>query len=221
MHALVTGANRGIGLELTKQLLASGAQVTTPVRQISEALSHSGAEVLAPFDLASPEAISELASKLSGRSIDCLILNAGLLHDDTLATLDTSGEHLLQQFKVNALAPLLLVNALLSHLSPGAKIALITSRMGSVGDNSSGKHYGYRMSKAALNAAGKSLAIDLKERGISVAILHPGFVRTRMTGGQGMIDADASAKGLLARIDALNLANSGSFWHMDGQILPW
>ena len=106
-------------------------------------------------------------------------------------------------------------------LRRGTKIAAITSRMGSIGDNGSGGSYGYRMSKAALNAMAVSLARDLAPAGMAVAILHPGFVRTEMTGLQGNLDADESARLLLERIDALTLESSGTFWHASGQILPW
>jgi NAD(P)-dependent dehydrogenase (short-subunit alcohol dehydrogenase family) len=125
------------------------------------------------------------------------------------------------QFEVNAMAPLFLTRALASRLHPGSKVALITSRMGSIGDNTSGGYYGYRMSKAALNAAGVSLAHDLKPRGVAVVILHPGFVRTEMTGGHGQIDPDESARGLLRRIDELELATTGRFLHQNGEILAW
>ena len=110
----------------------------------------------------------------------------------------------------------------MDHLLPGAKVILMTSRMGSIDDNSSGGSYGYRMSKVALCMAGKSLAIDLKSQGIAVALLHPGLVRTRMTGftDQG-ITPEESVDGLLARIDNLNLENSGTFWHANGESLPW
>jgi NAD(P)-dependent dehydrogenase (short-subunit alcohol dehydrogenase family) len=135
---------------------------------------------------------------------------------------DLDAEAIRRQFEVNALAPLLLVRALLEQLPRGAKVALMTSRMGSIDDNSSGGSYGYRMSKVALNIAGKSLAIDLQPRGIAVAILHPGLVRTRMINfnPNGITPAE-SVRGLLARIDALTLETSGSFWHANGQVLPW
>ena len=126
-----------------------------------------------------------------------------------------------RQFEVNALGPLRVTQSLLHALKDGAKIALVTSRMGSIADNDSGGSYGYRMSKAALNAAGVSLAKDLRERGIAVAILHPGYVRTDMTGQSGLIDVDESVAGLLGRIDGLDLENSGSFWHTNGELLPW
>src|SRR4029079_17985726 len=115
------------------------------------------------------------------------------------------------QLEVNALAPLLVTKALLPCMKSGAKVALITSRMGSIGDNTSGGYYGYRMSKAALNAAGMSLAHDLKPRGIAVVMLHPGAVRTGMTGGHGQIEAKDAVRGLLARIDELKLETTGRF----------
>ena len=125
------------------------------------------------------------------------------------------------QFEINSLGPLRITTALLPNLKEGSKVALITSRMGSVGDNTSGGQYGYRMSKCALNIAGASLAVDLRPKGIAVALLHPGFVRTEMTGGNGLINASESAAGLLARIEELNLANSGGFWHTNGESLSW
>jgi NAD(P)-dependent dehydrogenase (short-subunit alcohol dehydrogenase family) len=113
------------------------------------------------------------------------------------------------------------VHALLPCLERGAKVALITSRMGSIADNGSGGAYGYRMSKAALNAAGMSLARDLASRGIAVVLLHPGYVKTEMTGGSGNVSAEKSASQLIGRIEALDLAHSGSFWHANGETLPW
>jgi NAD(P)-dependent dehydrogenase (short-subunit alcohol dehydrogenase family) len=100
-------------------------------------------------------------------------------------------------------------------------VAIVTSRMGSIEDNTSGGRYGYRMSKCAVNMAGRSLAHDLKDAGVAVAILHPGFVRTDMTGHQGLVDPPESAAGLIARIDELTLETSGGFWHANGERLPW
>lgn len=114
-----------------------------------------------------------------------------------------------------------MTSALLTALAGNSKVALISSRMGSIADNTSGGSYGYRMSKAALNAAGKSLALDLAGRGISVAVLHPGYVRTDMTGQQGLIEVAESAAGLIQRINELTPATSGTFWHSNGEILPW
>lgn len=217
---LVTGANRGIGLEYCRQLQARGDQVIAVCRSTSPDLEALGVRIEAGIDLASEAAIAGLVERLGGLQLDGLILNAGILHSMGLEDLDA--EAIRRQFAVNALAPLLLVRALLEQLPRGAKVALMTSRMGSIDDNSSGGSYGYRMSKVALNIAGKSLAIDLRPRGIAVAILHPGLVRTRMINfnPQG-ISPEESVRGLLARIDALTLDTSGTFWHANGQVLPW
>jgi NAD(P)-dependent dehydrogenase (short-subunit alcohol dehydrogenase family) len=217
---LITGANRGIGLEYCRQLQARGDTVVAVCRSPSPELEALGVRIEAGVDLTDGDAIADLVGRLGSLAIDGLILNAGLIERTTLQDLDL--ESLRRQFEVNAIAPLRLTRALLGHLPPGAKVILMTSRMGSIDDNSSGGAYGYRMSKVALNMAGKSLAIDLRPRGIAVALLHPGMVRTRMTGfsAQG-ISTEESVHGLLERIDALSLETSGSFWHANGQRLPW
>lgn len=217
--ALITGANRGIGLELCKQLKAKGFDVIAACRKSSPELDALGVRVEAGIDVASDDVVKTLADRLGDVSIDWLILNAGILSSESLDNLDFDG--IRRQFEVNSVGPLRVTKALLPNLKKGSKIALITSRMGSIADNGSGGMYGYRMSKAALNAAGKSLAIDLKDRGIAVVILHPGFVRTDMTGGNGMIDPDESARGLIQRIEELTLETTGTFRHMNGDELPW
>jgi NAD(P)-dependent dehydrogenase (short-subunit alcohol dehydrogenase family) len=159
-------------------------------------------------------------SRLLDQSLDGAILNAGILHSSGLNDLDADA--IRQQFEVNALAPLRLASVLTRHLSSGSWIALMTSRMGSIADNTSGGSYGYRMSKAALNMAGRSLAVDLKPKGIAVAILHPGLVATRMINfNPNGISPQQSVEGLLNRIDALTLETSGSFCHANGEELPW
>lgn len=217
---LVTGANRGIGLEFCRQLQARGDQVIAVCRAPSLELEALGVRIEPGVDLTSEAAVSSLVERLGGLPLDGVILNAGILEASSLEALDP--ESLRRQFEVNALAPLRLTRALLGSLHPGSKLALITSRMGSIEDNSSGGSYGYRMSKVALNMAGKSLAVDLHPRGIAVAILHPGLVRTRMVAfnPQG-IPPHQAVEGLLARIDALTLATSGTFWHANGEVLPW
>jgi NAD(P)-dependent dehydrogenase (short-subunit alcohol dehydrogenase family) len=217
---LVTGANRGIGLEYCRQLQARGDQVIAVCREPSPELEALGVRIEAGIDLSREAAIADLVLRLADLELNGLILNAGILQSMGLEDLDPEG--IRRQFEVNALAPLLLVRALLDQLPRGAKVALMTSRMGSIDDNSSGGSYGYRMSKVALNIAGKSLAIDLRPRGIAVAILHPGLVRTRMINfnPQG-ISPEESVRGLLARIDALTMETSGTFWHANGQVLPW
>jgi NAD(P)-dependent dehydrogenase (short-subunit alcohol dehydrogenase family) len=217
--SLVTGANRGIGLELCRALAARGHEVVAACRKTSAELARLGVRVEAGVDVADAAALSALAKRLHGTAIDWLVCNAGILREDSLASLTASA--IREQFEVNALGPLQSVKALLPNLHSGSKIALVTSRMGSIGDNSSGGYYGYRMSKAALNAAGMSLARDLAPRGIAVAILHPGYVRTGMTGGHGAIDASESARLIVQRIDALTHATTGTFWHANGEVLPW
>ena len=217
---LVTGANRGIGLEYCRQLKARGDDVVAVCRQVSDELEGLGVRVEAGFELSDSQAIDDLVQRLDGVPLDGVILNAGILQSMGLMDLDPAG--IRRQFEVNALAPLLLARALVDQMPSGAKLVLMTSRMGSIDDNSSGGSYGYRMSKVALNMAGKSLAIDLESRGIAVAILHPGLVRTRMIGfNPSGIPPEQSVKGLLARIDGLTLATSGSFWHANGELLPW
>ena len=159
-----------------------------------------------------------MANSLAGRPIDVLINNAGILSSEPLSDLDLS--RVQRQFEVNTLGPLLVSQALLPNLSAGSKLIIITSRMGSVEDNTSGGYYGYRMSKAAVNMAGMSLARDLEERRIAVALLHPGMVATDMTGGNG-VPPELSAAGLIKRMNALTLTDSGSFWHAEGERLPW
>lgn len=141
------------------------------------------------------------------------------MHGDSLGELAT--EKIVKQFLVNAEAPLRITQTLLGLLSASAKVAFITSRMGSIADNSSGGYYGYRMSKAALNAAAVSLSIDLKPRGIAVGVFHPGYVQTAMVNFGGDISAEESAARLRLRIAELTPANSGGFWHSNGEKLPW
>jgi NAD(P)-dependent dehydrogenase (short-subunit alcohol dehydrogenase family) len=217
--AVVTGASRGIGLELVRQLAARGTETVAVCRRRSPQLDALGVEVEDGCDVTKPDTWARLATRLEARDIDLLVHNAGMLVSDRLD--DVKPADVRAQFELNALAPLFLTQALRPRLRNGAKLVLITSRMGSMGDNGSGAYYGYRMSKAALNAAGVSLAIDLKPQGVAVAILHPGAVRTGMTGGSGMIDTDESVRGLLRRIDELTLETSGRFLHQNGQPLPW
>jgi NAD(P)-dependent dehydrogenase (short-subunit alcohol dehydrogenase family) len=218
--AIVTGANRGIGLALTQALRARGAEVLAACRTTSAALGATGAEVVTGVDVATDDGMRALGKAVRDRPVALLLHNAGILvWGDTLGSLDVEG--IRRQFEVNALGPLRLTDALRGNLRAGSKVALVTSRMGSIEDNGSGGRYGYRMSKAALNMAGKSLAIDLRPSGVAVALLHPGMVKTDMVGGGGQVEPEEAARGLLARIDALTLETSGSFWHANGEKLPW
>ena len=211
---LITGANRGIGLALARYYWQHHCSVIGVCRQSNKALEACCDDVISGIDLQSNDAIRCLTEGLADRRIDLLISNAGILQDEQLGSLDIASIE--QQFQVNALGPLRLVSALQANLSAGSKIALITSRMGSIEDNISGGRYGYRMSKAALNAAGKSMAHDLKNSGVAVAILHPGLVSTAMINFNGQVSAEHAAAQLAERIEALNLKNTGTFWHANG-----
>lgn len=216
---VITGANRGIGLSLCRLYQNRGDTVYAVCRSVSNALEQLAVQRVEGIDVSQAASMEKLKTAMAGVSIDLLINNAGVLCRESLGDIDY--DIIRQQFEINAMGPLRVTEALLPNLSADAKLAFITSRMGSMGDNSSGGRYGYRMSKAALNSAGVSLANDLKPRGIAVAILHPGLVGTDMISGQGDISADQAAERLTQRIDELSLANSGAFWHSNGELLPW
>ena len=216
---LITGANRGIGLALARHYWQHRCSVIGVCRQSDKALEACCHHVISGINLQLDDAVKCLTDALADRRIDLLISNAGILQDEQLGSLDIASIE--QQFQVNTLGPLRLVSALQANLSVGSKIALITSRMGSIEDNTSGGRYGYRMSKAALNAAGKSMAHDLKSRGVAVAILHPGLVSTAMINFNGRVSPEYAAAQLAERIEALNLKNTGTFWHANGDELPW
>ena len=216
---VITGANRGMGLEFVKQYLAKGDKVIALCRNTSDELSQTSAKVIDKVDVGSPECLEKVLPILSDLKIDLLINNAGVLANETLEHM--SATTLEYQFRVNAIGPLMITQMLRKQLVKGAKVALITSRMGSVTDNTSGGRYGYRMSKAALNIAGVSLAHDLKEQEVAVALLHPGYVQTEMVNNGGDISAAVAVERLIRRIEELNLDNTGTFWHSNGEVLPW
>ena len=218
-HVVITGANRGIGLALAEQYHQQGFRVTAICRSSTPGIERVAAKVISGVDVTKETGLNAMVDGLKDETIDLLINNAGLLQDEVLGSIDF--DSIRQQMEINAYAPLRVTEALLPNLTKGSKIALITSRMGSIADNTSGGRYGYRASKAALNAFGKSLAMDLKNEGIAVALLHPGYVKTRMVNFGGMITPEESATGLIARIEELNLENTGSFWHTNGEELAW
>ena len=216
---LITGANRGIGLELAQVYHNRGDKIIAVCREASDDIKAIAEQIIEGIELTNEAHIQKMAAQLVGVQIDLIINNAGMWHDDVLGQFNYA--HLSEQMDVNAFAPMRVIEALLGNLSSGSKIANITSRMGSIADNDSGGRYGYRASKAALNALSKSLAIDLKPQGIAVAILHPGWVQTRMVNFSGLVTPNDAALGLQARIDGLTLENSGGFWHANGEQLPW
>ncbi|MHA7881270.1 MAG: SDR family oxidoreductase [Saccharospirillum sp.] len=218
-HAVITGANRGIGLELARHYANAGWQVIGVCRQSSEELDAIAKQVITGIDVADEACVQRLVAELQGTSVDLLINNAGFMQNEELGQLDF--DSIRKQMEINAYAPLRVAEALLPNLASGSKIAFITSRMGSIADNDSGGRYGYRASKTAVNAFGKSLAMDLKPKGIAMALLHPGYVKTRMVNFGGMITPEESAAGLAERIEGLSLENTGTFWHSNGEVLPW
>ena len=217
---VITGANGGIGLAFVDHYLKMKCKVYALCRTAGEELKQSGAVVIEDVELTKDNGYKVALEALAGVKIDVLINNAGIFKNETLGKINY--DNVLEQFQVNAIAPLKLTEMLLDNMSTGSKIAMITSRMGSMEDNSSGAYYGYRASKAALNAFGVSLANDLKSKGVWVGMLHPGFVSTKMVNFQGEIEASESVQGLTSIIDdAATLSNSGRFWHTSGDYLPW
>ena len=215
---LITGANRGIGLELSRQLSERGDEVIALCRKASPDLQALDVRLFEGVDVTDRTGLETVSRELGDTKLDILINNAGIFENETFDDLDF--DRIRRQFEVNALGPLQVTSVMQGHLVQGSKVILMTSRMGSIDDNGSGSYYGYRMSKAALNMAGVNLAHDFRSIGIAVAILHPGRVATEMTGKNG-IPVSESVEGLLARIDELRLQDSGGFLHANGEQLPW
>jgi NAD(P)-dependent dehydrogenase (short-subunit alcohol dehydrogenase family) len=216
--SLVTGCNRGIGLEIVRQLSERGDTLIGVCRSPNAELDALGIRIIDNVDVAEGEDVERLRQTLAGESIDILVNNAGILRHDAFGEIDY--DDMLLQYKVNTLGPLRVTEALRDNLHKGSKVAIITSRVGSIDDNSSGGNWGYRASKTAVNMIGTNLMHELKPRGIAVALLHPGLVATDMTNRHGVAPED-SARGLIERIDALSMENTGGFWHAEGYALPW
>lgn len=215
---LVTGANRGIGLSLCHQLSERGDEVIAVCRRTSDQLGRLNVQVIEGVDVSDDDSVRELQGHPGAKNIDWLINNAGILSVESLENLDFDAME--KQFSINALGPLRVTAGLLANLSESAKVGIVTSRMGSIEDNTSGGYYGYRMSKVAVNMLGKCLSLDLRSRGVAVALLHPGMVATDMTGKRG-VSPEHAAKGLIQRMDELDINTSGGFWHAEGERLPW
>ncbi|MEH6346144.1 MAG: SDR family oxidoreductase [Bermanella sp.] len=219
-NILITGANRGIGLALTKQYLSQGDTVYAVCRKAStELASLKDANVIEGIDVSDDKNLLTLKNSLTDVSLDIVINNAGIMTEETLGNIDFSA--VVHQFLVNAVGPLKTTQSLLENLNKGSKVAIITSRMGSIGDNTSGGWYGYRMSKSAANSAAASLAQDLKPKGVSLVLLHPGFVQTDLVDQQGDVTATHAASNLVTRINELTLETTGSLFHANGESLPW
>ena len=217
-RTLIVGASRGIGLSLSQVYKELGHQVIGTSRTPNDTLESGVDEVWTELDVRAESLEEKLTTELQQRSLNRLIIVAGILESDDISCL--APDSLKRQFEINAVGALRAAVALRGSMAPDSVIAFITSRMGSIADNTSGGYYGYRMSKAALNAGAKSLAIDLAPHRVKVAILHPGFVRTDMTNGQGFIDPRTSAEMLKDQIESWKTENTGIFKHASGEILP-
>lgn len=222
---LITGANRGLGLEFTRQYAADAWRVYACCRTPDEAEALKavrGDVAIHALDVAAHASINALAGALEGEAVDILVSNAGIYGGrQSLGGIDyESWDRVL---RINALAPIELTEAFLPHLERGngKRVALITSQMGSIADNGSGGNYAYRSSKAALNAAGRSLALDLAPRGIIVLLLHPGWVRTDMGGPNARIDPATSIDGMRKVIGDAAPDDAGRFYRYDGSEIPW
>lgn len=218
MHVLITGANRGIGAALASRYKAAGHDVTGTARAGAEA-----GEGLLPLDVTNPEDHHALSVALDGRAVDLLICNAGVFIDKGQSLVNGfSAQTWADTMATNVTGQFLTIQAMLPALqqSKAAKIAILSSRLGSNG-HAAGGSYAYRASKAAVANLGSNLAVDLKPLGIAVGSYHPGWVRTDMGGDQGDISVDESADGLVAQFEALDLDSTGCFRTWDGRDLPF
>ncbi len=221
--ALVTGANRGIGLELARQLGAAGYTVIGTARKPAQAtaLKATGARVL-PLDVTDTGSVKALADALQGQPIDLLINNAGVSGHDAASFRDIDIDKLAFTFDVNSLGPMRVTQALLDNVlaSRQKRIVQISSIMGSIEKNWGGQ-FGYRASKTALNMFNSSLALELKKSGITTVVLHPGWVKTDMGGPSAQVETVDSVAGLVKVIESLELADTGRFIDYQGKALPW
>jgi NAD(P)-dependent dehydrogenase (short-subunit alcohol dehydrogenase family) len=223
---LITGANRGLGLEFVKQYAIDNYEVIACARKLNKKdslhkLQESYKNIsIFPLDIQNFTSIDQLAKTLK-KPIDILINNAGVYPDSSIDHIDYDAW--LDAFKINTLAAFKMTKAFLPHLKKGdlKKVASLTSKMGSIDDNSGGGEYLYRSSKTALNMVMKSLSIDLKPYDLSLITLHPGWVRTDMGGPNGLIDADESVAGMKRQIDKLSVKTTGQFIAYDGKKIPW
>lgn len=225
---LIIGADRGIGRCIASELHQRGDQVVAACLGDGSELKAEGIAIEPFVDVTSDEAVDALAASLesAGTELDWLFHIAGVLALDDLDTVDF--DEVRREFEINAIGPLRVAKAVASLLADGGKVGIVTSRVGSLSDNSSGGMYAYRMSKAAANMAGLNLARELSDRGVAVLMLHPGMVATDLTKDLGgayataeYITPEQAAHGLISNMDGLSLATSGRFQHSNGEYLPW
>lgn len=226
-QVLITGASRGIGLEFARQYAEAGWKVIACCRDLRQATSLQQLVSTYPdiqahaLDVADFASIDALAAALADVKIDVLINNAGVYPHSDLEHADP--ESWLHAFKVNSMAPFKMATAFIPHVAGSQlkKMVTLSSKMGSLDDNTSGGSYIYRSSKVAANMVMKSLSVDLKMYGIAVATLHPGWVQTEMGGADALIDTQTSVSGLRQVIEDLNLNDSGRFVAYDGKVINW
>lgn len=223
--ALVVGADRGIAHAIVLQLHARGDDVIAACLADGDDLKQVGIAVEPRVDVTDGDSVTGLAARLraSGTTIDLLFHVAGVLGLDELGSIDY--DDVRRQFEINTIGPLRTVEAHRDLLRPGAKVGIVTSRVGSLGDNTSGGMYAYRVSKAAANMVGLNLHHDLSRKGIHVLMLHPGMVATALTEGYpgdfDCISPEEAAAGLIRDMDQLTAETSGRFQHSNGTFLPW
>lgn len=226
-QVLITGANRGIGLEFTKQYATDGWKVLACCRDPEsadalQALASTSKNVqVFALDVSDFSQIDSLALQLKNEAIDVLINNAGVYPPSSFG--DTNYDDWADAFKINSMASLKMAEAFVQHITRSQlkKIVTLSSKMGSIDDNTSGESYIYRASKSAVNMVMKSLSIDLKPYGISVVTLHPGWVQTDMGGANGLINTQTSVAGLRQVIADLSLQSTGQFMTFDGKSINW
>jgi len=226
---MITGVNRGLGLEFLKQYAAHGWRVIGTCRNLDNAAEASAiadtndSVDLYPLEVGDASAIDALAAQLKGTAIDLLVLNAGVLGADT-ASLGSLGQEAFDKvMSINTVTPALMIQAFRSHVAASDRKAIVamSSILGSIAGNVDGGLYSYRASKAGLNAVLRSAAVDLKPDGSVVLAMHPGWVKTDMGGPGAMIDAQESISGMIKVIDSLEASDSGTFRTYDGGELPW
>lgn len=229
MSILITGTNRGIGLEFVKHYLKNNEKVIATYRNKNSAkdlleLKNTTSNLfLLELDVSNPNSINEFASKITDQPIDTFINNAGVFGPRNNEFGNFNAKEWLDVFNINTIAPLLITQKILKNLRLGKnkKLVFISSKVGSIEENTGGGMYIYRSSKTALNQVIKSLSIDFKDENFIAAALHPGWVQTDMGGPNALIDTKTSVKGMAEVIDSLVLKNSGSFYNYDGSSIPW
>ena len=226
---LVTGANRGLGIEFVEQYLNVGNEVIATYRNENSSIDliEMGNErsnlKLLQLDVSSKKSLNSFAKNLGNSPIDIFINNAGVYGPRNNSFGNVDEENWIPAIKINAIAPMLLTQLIIKNIRSGAdkKLIYITSKMGSIDDNKGGGAYVYRSSKTALNSVVKSLSVDLENEGITVTLIHPGWVKTDMGGPNAHIDKDTSVRGMIEVISNLDISSTGNFYNYDGSIIPW